>query len=113
MKSYFRIALLGALLLQGCIVYKIDVQQGNEINQQMLDQLEPGMSKREVTRILGYPLINDPFHNDRWDYYYYLKTGKSGEEQQQSATLLFENDQLTEVRSSLSAPAESATTGSD
>ena len=101
MKPLFLAAFLGLTLLQGCIVYRIDVQQGNEITREMLDQLEIGMTKRDVTRVLGYPLVNDPFHTDRWDYYFYLKTGKTGEEQQQSATLLFEGDRLSAINSSL------------
>ncbi len=84
-------------MLSGCIVYKQDVQQGNEITSEMISQLEVGMSKREVTRVLGFPLITDPFHVDRWDYYYFLKQGKSGEIQQNSLSLVFENDQLTTI----------------
>ena len=67
-----------AIVLSGC-VYKIDIQQGNEITSEMVSKLELGMTKRQVTRILGLPLITDPFHKDRWDYYYSLRDGKSGE----------------------------------
>ncbi len=88
------------LLLGGCFVYKIDIQQGNEITEEMVASLELGMSKREVTRLLGYPLINDPFHKDRWDYYYSHKTGMTGEVIQQLASLKFAEDKLTEVKSS-------------
>ena len=77
MKPRILAAILGLFLIQGCIVYKIDVQQGNEISAEMLSQLEIGMTKREVTRVLGYPLVNDPFHNNRWDYYFYFKEGNN------------------------------------
>ena len=66
-------------------------------------QLELGMSKREVTRLIGYPLINDPFHKDRWDYYYSMKTGKTGEVVKQRASLQFENEQLAKIDSSFLA----------
>jgi outer membrane protein assembly factor BamE len=88
------------LVLSGCFVYKIDIQQGNEITEEMVSQLEIGMTKREVTRLLGYPLINDPFHKDRWDYYYFKKTGKTGETEQQLASLKFKEDVLAEISSS-------------
>lgn len=55
--------------LSGCgLIYKTDVQQGNILDQDMVDQLRPGMSKRQVELILGTPAIADPFHQDRWDY---------------------------------------------
>lgn len=103
MKFRFRSLVLlvcSVFLLSGCFVYKIDVQQGNEITEEMVSQLQIGMTKREVTRLLGYPLINDPFHKNRWDYYYYKKTGKTGEVEQQLASLKFEEEVLTEINSS-------------
>lgn len=89
-----------SISLGGCIVYKQDIQQGNEITQEMVSQLNTGMTKREVTRILGSPLINDPFHNNRWDYYFSLKDGKTGKVSQATATLTFEGDTLTAIDSS-------------
>ena len=100
MKSRFLPFLL-ALLLSGCAVYKIDIQQGNEITSEMLSELKIGMSKTEVVNILGYPLLNDPFHVDRWDYYFYLKKGTTGEAEQRSATLRFTDDVLDDIDSSL------------
>ncbi len=101
MKYRLLLAVLCLSLLQGCIVYKIDIQQGNEITGEMLSALEIGMSKREVGKVLGYPLINDPFHVDRWDYYFYLKKGATGEVEQASATLRFSDDALSDIKSSL------------
>ncbi len=92
--------LCSTFVITGCFVYKIDIQQGNEITEEMVSQLQVGMSKREVTRLLGYPLINDPFHKDRWDYYYYKKSGKTGDVEQQLASLKFQEDLLTEIKSS-------------
>jgi len=82
----------------GC-VYRQDVQQGNEITVEMVEQIKPGMSRREVIRVLGYPLINDPFNRDRWDYYYSLKRGKSKSVTTQSATLFFDGDSLISIDS--------------
>ena len=96
--------LLSLLLLPGCIVYKIDIQQGNEITTEMLAGLKIGMSKEEVGKVIGYPLITDPFHADRWDYYFYLKKGRSGKVEQQSAILRFTDDALSDIESALLEP---------
>jgi len=94
------IIVCSALYLNGCVVYKQDIQQGNDINAEMISKLEIGMTKREVTRIVGFPLINDPFHKNRWDYYYSLKDGKTGKVVQETASLTFSNDLLFSVTSS-------------
>lgn len=100
MKRLLTVVLL-ASLLPACAVYKIDIQQGNEITAAMLAELELGMSKREVGKRLGFPLVTDPFHADRWDYYFYLKKGATGETRQHSATLHFEDDALARIDSGL------------
>ena len=84
-----------------CILYRIDIQQGNEITLQMLDELALGMTRREVTKTLGSPLVTDPFHADRWDYYFYRKRGETGAIEQHFATVFFDGDSLTKVESSL------------
>jgi len=47
--------------------YSPPVRQGNYIDQAMIGQLHPGMTKQQVQRILGTPLVADPFHQNRWD----------------------------------------------
>jgi len=70
MTKYLFIALLAVLTLNtGCkLIYKQNVQQGNAHEQDDLDQVELGMSKKQVSYLLGTPAIHDPFHQDRWDY---------------------------------------------
>ena len=74
-------------------VYKIDIPQGNIITQKMIDQLLPGMTKRQVIFIMGTPLVRDPFHQDRWDYVYNFQPG-GGVRGQERLTVFFENDAL-------------------
>jgi outer membrane protein assembly factor BamE len=64
-----------ALAASGCSwqtlgVYKLDVNQGNYITQDQVDRLKVGLSRQQVRTILGTPLLADPFHANRWDYYY-------------------------------------------
>lgn len=51
--------------------YRIEIQQGNYVSQQMLAQLKLGMTREQVRFVLGTPLVSDIFHADRWDYIYY------------------------------------------
>lgn len=74
-------------------VYKIDVEQGNIIEQEMIDQLSPGMSKNQVEYILGTPLIKDTFNGDRWDYLYSMQKGDEPRKQHR-LTIFFEGDSL-------------------
>jgi len=58
-------------------VYKIDVNQGNYLSQDMVDKLKVGMTLAQVKQVLGTPLVNSPFRPDRWDYVYeYLRQGR-------------------------------------
>ena len=54
-------------------VYKVTVQQGNVITQQMVDSLKPGMTREQVAYVMGEPVIKNPFDQDRWDYVYTLR----------------------------------------
>lgn len=77
-------------------VYKIDVQQGNIVTQDMVNQLHTGMSKRQVNYAMGTPLVVDVFHPERWDYIYSFQRGGHKPEHHR-VTLYFENDQLTRI----------------
>ena len=60
----------------------------------MIDQLKPGMTKRQIQFVMGTPLIQDSFNQNRWDYVYSLQPG-GGERKQESISLFFENEKLT------------------
>jgi len=78
-------------------VYSLEIQQGNIITQAMIDQLRPGMNKRQVIYIMGSPMLDNFFHKNRWDYLYSAHpTG--GEKIQQQISLLFENDQIVSIQ---------------
>ena len=77
-------------------VYRIDIQQGNVVDQAMVDQLEIGMERRKVLFIMGTPLLVDPFNQDRWDYLHSLRTG-SGDEVGQRVTLYFDDERLARI----------------
>lgn len=92
-------ALLALLLLGACSSvprlvpeYRIDVQQGNVLTQEMVAQLRPGLTRDQVRFLLGTPLLVDMFHADRWDYVYRLQKGKNNEVETRRFTAYFDAD---------------------
>ena len=77
-------------------VYRINVEQGNVVTEEMVEQLRPGLNRRQVRYIMGTPLIEDSFHEDRWDYRYLLRNGNELLSETQ-LTLWFEGDELVRV----------------
>lgn len=86
------------------LLYKIDIQQGNVIEQEMLDRLKPGMDKNQVKFVMGTPVIIDPFHNNRWEYIFSFQEG-GGIREQRHITLHFDEDEekLTHVTGDIKA----------
>lgn len=90
------------LLLSACStdkipgVYRIDIQQGNDVTQDMINQLKPEMTKKQVAYIMGTPLLIDTFHPNRWDYIYSFHPG-NGNREQRRVTLYFTDDQLDHI----------------
>ena len=95
-----------ALLITGCASYtpnlpsirpyKLDIQQGNVVTPKMMLQLRPGMTKAQVSFIMGTPLLTDSFHADRWDYFYQMsRDGKVLD--QRRIILEFEGDALSHI----------------
>ena len=76
--------------------YKMDIRQGNAVTPELRARLKFGMTKSQVHIALGTPLIQDPFHADRWDYYYSF--AHQGELVKQSRlTLYFANNVLVRI----------------
>ncbi len=77
-------------------VYRIDIQQGSVIEQDMLPRLKPGMDKEQVKFIMGTPAIVDPFHPDRWEYVYTYSKG-GAPRKQRHVTLRFQDGKLAHL----------------
>ena len=85
-------------------VYKIDVEQGNIVTQEMADQLKPEMSRRQVRFIMGTPLVEDTFDQSRWDYLYVKRNGINVLSESR-LTVIFEGDSLVTVKGDYLPPA--------
>jgi outer membrane protein assembly factor BamE len=74
--------------------YQPDVQQGNVITKEMVDQLSTGMSREQVRFLLGTPALASVFHEGRWDYVYRLQRGNSPEVQTRRLVVFFKDNRL-------------------
>jgi outer membrane protein assembly factor BamE len=98
-------AAVAAVLLTGCTKvphipgvtpYRMDIQQGNYVSQEMVSQLRPGMSRDQVRFLLGTPLVTDIFHSDRWDYVYWREPA-GGSREQRHLAVFFEDGRLVRL----------------
>ncbi len=97
-------ALIGTVILSGC-VYKIEIQQGNFVTQDMVSQLKPGMTKEQVRLVLGTPLLSDIFHSERWDYAY-RREDRVGNREQRNLVVFFEDGKLARLDGDIVAAKE-------
>ncbi|MCB1802039.1 MAG: outer membrane protein assembly factor BamE [Gammaproteobacteria bacterium] len=88
------------------LVYRPEIQQGNVVSQEQVNELKPGMSKRQVRFLLGSPMLTDVFHDNRWDYTYTFGKGSTPEEMRK-VTVFFENDRLTRISGDMRPQPES------
>jgi outer membrane protein assembly factor BamE len=98
MKILHRV-LLGLVLAglgSGC-VYRINIQQGNFLDQAAVEQVKPGMTRSQVRYLLGTPMVADSFNKERWDYLYYLKKGRSNHVDSRRVTVYFEGDKVAKL----------------
>jgi outer membrane protein assembly factor BamE len=93
--------LLSLTLLSGCSdwIYRIDVPQGNFLEQKDVSKLRIDMSKEQVRFVLGNPVVEDSFNTDTWYYYYEMKRGmsKRGADVKKQLILSFEDGKLADM----------------
>ena len=83
-----------ALSLASCrLIYTPDVQQGNLLDKKTVDQLQPGMTKRQVLVLMGSPSVNSPFDQNEWNYVS-TQQHRGGDIKVRSLKLTFNNDVL-------------------
>ena len=99
MQKLRALILIAALLtvVSGC-VFRANISQGNLIEQDDIDQIDVGMTRKQIRFLLGTPMIDDPFHANRWDYVYYLKIGRDDAGFKRWVSVLFEEDVVSELR---------------
>jgi outer membrane protein assembly factor BamE len=82
------------------LIYRPTIQQGNVVTQEQVNQLQPGMSKRQVRFLLGSPMLTDVFHANRWDYAFTQGVGSRPTERSR-VTMFFEDERLVRITGDL------------
>jgi outer membrane protein assembly factor BamE len=88
----------------GC-VYRINIQQGNFLDQTAVEQVKAGMTRSQVRYLLGTPMVADSFDKERWDYIYYLKKGRSRHVDSRRVTVYFDGDKVARLDKPTAAEA--------
>ncbi len=95
-RAYLNVLVASVLLLGGC-VYRVDVQQGNLLEESDIDAVQVGMTRSQVRFLLGTPVIADSFHLDRWDYVYYFRRGRKREAERSWLIVYFDGDRVSRI----------------
>jgi outer membrane protein assembly factor BamE len=85
-----------AVTATGC-VYRINIQQGNFLDQAAVEQVKAGMTRSQVRYLLGTPMVSDSFNKSRWDYIYYLKKGRTRHVDSRRVTVYFEDEKVAKL----------------
>lgn len=107
-RSLLLASLMVAILATAGCVYRMPVQQGNYLDPKQVAQLQNGMTRSQVRFLLGTPMLPDAFDNNRWDYVYFLKTGRRGNLDERRLTVWFEDDKVARFEN-VGTPAPATT----
>lgn len=112
MRNNAFLVIVAAVLVGGCTnpvdlikPYRMEIQQGNFITQEMVSQLKPGQTREQVRFILGSPLVTDIFHADRWDYVFARQRANSREVEQRRIVVFFVDGKLARIEGDVVNPA--------
>jgi outer membrane protein assembly factor BamE len=98
MKMFQRLLLgLTMSLLASACVYRINIQQGNFLDQAAVEQVKAGMTRSQVRYLLGTPMVADSFNRERWDYIYYLKKGHTRHVDSRRVTVYFDGEKVAKL----------------
>lgn len=95
-RLFLTLVLATSIIASGC-VYQAALSQGNLLDQEDIDQVEVGMTRGQVRFLLGTPMIDDPFHQNRWDYVYFLRIGRDKATFKRWISVYFDGENVTEI----------------
>lgn len=78
--------------------YRMDIPQGNQLDGDAIARVKPGLTREQVVYLLGQPVLPSMFHDERWDYIYYLDSLQKEKQKYFKLTLFFDGDRVTRVR---------------
>jgi len=92
---------IATVSLAGCALiplHKPDIEHGNIINADMMQQLKKGMSKQQVLYLLGTPVLENGFVSNHWYYVYTFQSGKTGSLQHKYLVIYFKNNIVVDIK---------------
>jgi len=98
---------LALAAMPGCI-YRMDIQQGNLLDADQVEQVEVGMTRSQVRYLLGTPMVIDSFNHDRWDYVYSLQRGHKRKVERRHLVIWFDGDKVARVEEPRPVPRKPA-----
>jgi len=98
-----QLSLILVLFLTSC-AYTLDIQQGNILGQKDIDKLRPDLTKNQVIFVLGNPVVDDSFSDDKWIYLYTYTSRNELKNQSKKLTLYFEKDALKSAEGDFDIP---------
>jgi outer membrane protein assembly factor BamE len=95
------------MVLMGCSswIYRIDIPQGNYVEQKQVDKLRVEMTREQVLFILGSPVASDAFDNNKWHYLYLLKKNKKAA-QRLELVVHFNDDKIADITGTFDKPED-------
>ena len=95
------VILTATIMLSACAdwIFRIDIPQGNFLDEKDVKKLRIAMTKEQVVYVLGKAVLEDAFDHDTWYYLYQMKRGmkQRGEDFRKELTIKFVDDKITEV----------------
>ncbi|PJC86480.1 outer membrane protein assembly factor BamE [Vibrio sp. HA2012] len=93
---------LAVTMLTGCsvaekLVYRIDINQGNYVEQEAVDQLKFGMTKEQVRFVLGSPMLVENGYPNTWYYIYHHTPGHDDSVQKNLLVHFSEQNTLVDI----------------
>ncbi len=97
------LAIAVVCLIASACIYRVDIQQGNLLESDAIEQVELGMTRSQVQFLLGTPMVADAFHQDRWDYAYFIRRGRSQDVERRWIAVYFEGDRVVGILGDLTS----------
>lgn len=100
----FRQFLIVLVVFLSSCVYTLDIQQGNILDQEDIDKLRLDLTKNQVVFVLGNPVVDDSFSDDKWVYMYSYQSRNDHLDKAQKLFLYFENEKLVGAEGDFEIP---------
>ena len=89
-----------SLLIYSCSntnLYRVTITQGTVFAQEDIDKLEIGMTKDQVSFVMGQPSFENFFEKNVWNYIYKITTGDNVDMEKKVKLIFDEKNLLSEV----------------